>query len=84
MVHDSDVRPHENTYWSNEFKEIICKAMKEKVLQHPELMEKLKESKLPFEHYYVFDGKSVTTGYKWLVTEWEIIRGLTKLELLNV
>lgn len=45
--------------WPEEeiFKEKIKKAIRSKIDSHPRIQELLKESKLPFKHYYVYANK---------------------------
>lgn len=57
-----------------EFKALIKRALVEKVRAHPEIEAMLKESSLPFAHYYVFNGREVAAGFEWIVEAWEEIR----------
>lgn len=57
-----------------EFQNKIREALRIKVLSHPYLEKLLKESELPFEHYYVFSGRTKDAGCKWLLTFWEQFR----------
>jgi len=49
-------------------------AMRAKVEQHSKLKQALKESTLPFAHYYVFSGVRKDAGFTWITGEWEKIR----------
>lgn len=40
-----------------EFQEIICQGISYKIFQNPDLKESLRQSTLPFLHYYVYGGK---------------------------
>lgn len=48
-----------------------------KLIQNPEAIQPLMKSRLPFNHYYVVDGKMVTvSGGEFVIEEWETIRRL--------
>jgi hypothetical protein len=48
------------------FKECIKAAIKTKICGSPFHIQFV-ESVLPFDHYYVFSGKQVDAGHKWIV-----------------
>lgn len=53
--------------WEPEvFQEVITRAIKTKVCGSP-FHFKFIGSTLPFDHYYVFNGKQVDAGHKWIV-----------------
>lgn len=65
----------------NDFKIKFKKAMELKIQQHPKIAEMLKQSTLPFEHYYSYGGgwgvppKVVTVkGADWIIQHWNKIR----------
>lgn len=60
--------------WDPDFRAKIIRAMKLKVEQHPKLKSSLKDSVLPFAHYYVFNGVKKEAGFEWIVEAWENIR----------
>jgi len=53
-----------------EFKEEIIRALEAKLKAHPAMCERFRNSHLPFEHYYVFDGVVRDAGFRWLVEWW--------------
>ena len=57
-----------------QFQNLIKAAMRAKLRCYPTFAKLLKESILPFRHYYVFGGKVKEAGYLWIVEEWELIR----------
>ncbi len=64
-----------------EFEEKICSAIRKKVASDKQYKRMLKESTLPFKHYYEYGGKKVDAGYKWQVELWEDIRRELQEEL---
>jgi predicted NAD-dependent protein-ADP-ribosyltransferase YbiA (DUF1768 family) len=58
----------------DDFEELIKKALRVKIESWLNIEKLLKESTLPFDHYYEYGGKRVDAGYAWLVAEWEKIR----------
>jgi predicted NAD-dependent protein-ADP-ribosyltransferase YbiA (DUF1768 family) len=57
------------------FQTKILKAFYAKIEAHPQIAELLKDSTLPFQHYYVFVGRKVEpTSHKWQLKYWERIR----------
>ena len=62
-----------------EFRNKIKNAFCAKLNYHPEIKELLRESILPFAHYYVFNGKVInSSSHNWQVVFWEKMR--TKLK----
>lgn len=57
-----------------DFEERIKEVLRLKLDSNSEMKKALKESCLPFEHYYVFGGAKKDAGFKWIVEEWELIR----------
>lgn len=63
------------------FKEIIIDANARKIMEYPEYAEQMKESVLPFKHYYLNRNSPVAnelTRFDWLVEGFEEIRSLLK------
>ncbi len=61
----------------------VCIALDCKVEQNPRIKELLIDSKLPFEHYYVYNEKVVESKeHKWILAKWESIRRTLKGEEL--
>jgi hypothetical protein len=44
---------------------------REKALQNPEVKRLLQENKLPFDHYYVYNGKCTPTKWRWTGIIWK-------------
>lgn len=61
------------TLLDDEFKSIIKQAIKIKVAGGPQYFNFV-ESVLPFTHYYVFNGKQVDAGNKWIIEYLEELR----------
>jgi hypothetical protein len=57
----------------DEFKSIIKQAIKIKVASGPQYFNFV-NSTLPFTHYYVFNGKQVDAGHKWIIEYLEQLR----------
>lgn len=58
-------------------KEIILEAIRCKLRQNKYIRGMLKESSLPFKHYYDFGGKIIELPkYQWIVDEFERLREL--------
>ena len=57
----------------DEFKSIIKQAIKVKVAGGPQYFNFV-DSTLPFTHYYVFNGKQVDAGHKWIIEYLEQLR----------
>lgn len=58
---------------------VMQDAIMAKIMQHPALMESLKNSTLPFCHYYVYFGKVVMVqGSEWFNETFENIRTVLK------
>jgi hypothetical protein len=57
----------------DEFKSIIKQAIKIKVAGGPQYFNFV-DSVLPFSHYYVFNGKQVDAGHKWIIEYLEQLR----------
>ena len=57
----------------DQFKSIIKQAIKIKVAGGPEYFNFV-DSTLPFAHYYVFNGKQVDAGHKWIIEYLEQLR----------
>lgn len=53
-----------------EFRQAITLGIQAKIAANPRMAEILRTNLLPFEHYYVFSGKKVDAGYKWLLEVW--------------
>jgi hypothetical protein len=57
------------------FEKVIKEALREKIEQNPRIKELLKKSALPFDHYYLYNGRIFRPKkWTWIVEEWEIIR----------
>jgi len=57
------------------FEEKILSAIREKVHRYTSFAKQLKESSLPFRHYYVFkNGFEKDAGFEWIVEFWEDLR----------
>ena len=57
----------------DQFKSIIKQAIKIKVAGGPQYFNFV-NSTLPFTHYYVFNGKQVDAGHKWIIEYLEQLR----------
>jgi len=57
-----------------EFRDLICRAIRIKVQGAPIFAGYLAESVLPLTHYYVFHDTVRDAGHGWIVDEWERIR----------
>lgn len=57
-----------------EFKKKIRIAINKKLNSYPEYKQMLKDSILPFKHYYVFNGITKDAGYEWIVKHIENVR----------
>lgn len=70
--------------WYSDFKEDIMAANYIKVTENPKILELLKASEHPFDHYYLFSsrgGKEVVINARdceWLVDGWNEIREAVK------
>lgn len=64
------------------FRSDIHQAFWAKVKFTEGLATKLRESTLPFEHYYVYGGKKVDAGFKWQLKSRERIRQQLKEGML--
>lgn len=51
--------------------ELICRALDEKLKNHPTVMKDFAYTRLPLCHYYEYDGKKVDAGYEWIVEHLE-------------
>lgn len=51
---------------SEDFQVKICRAVQAKCEQNPGILEMLKESTLPLEHYYVMNDKVIRVKLDWL------------------
>lgn len=61
----------------NEDEEFIYKikrAISIKIKTHQKIADLFKKSSLPLEHYYVYNGKRVDAGFKWILDHLETIR----------
>lgn len=67
---------HDRIEMTDECISIIQDAICAKIMQNPELAERLSKSKLPFCHYYVYAGKVVDVSgeHSWFVQTFEDIR----------
>ncbi len=54
-----------------EFRSDIAEAISCKTYQHYKIYKALKETALPFTHYYVYGNRKVDAGFTWLVDLWE-------------
>lgn len=62
-------------------KRFIIEAMNAKIYNDNNLKQALKESTLPFVHYYNYSGNKITIPeWDWLCEEWEKIRNKLKNE----
>ena len=66
--------PRIRTFTMDQFKKKIELAIIAKAIARPDMITKLKESKLSLKHYYVFDGKVKNAGYQWILDTWEGLR----------
>lgn len=57
-----------------QFRDYIRQAFEAKVYQNEKVYELLRESTLPFTHYYVFNGEKKEAGYEWQMEFWEELR----------
>jgi hypothetical protein len=74
--------PNVVTLPDDEFKGIIKQAIKIKVAGGPQYFNFV-DSVLPFTHYYVFSGKQVDAGHKWIIEYLEQLRTELKDNLKN-
>lgn len=57
------------------FRRIIVDAMENKILANNHLLSLLKQSTLPFTHYYTYGNKIIEIPkWQWQVEEWEKLR----------
>ena len=56
------------------FRHIIFEALHAKLMKNNRMLRLLRDSTLPFAHYYVFGGQRVNANYDWLVRKWEDMR----------
>lgn len=69
---------------SHEFIFKIQTAMLVKLTSNMPMLHMLQESSLPFDHYYVFDGRRVSADrYRWQVDFWTDIRSALKRNALG-
>lgn len=61
------------------FRTKIRKAINAKINAHPHIKQLLKESTLPLEHYYVFNGIVKDAGYKWILEHLNNVRVWLKI-----
>jgi hypothetical protein len=66
----------------DEFKCTIKQAIKIKVAGGPQYTNFV-DSTLPFAHYYMFNGKQVDAGHKWIIEYLEQLRTELKEALIN-
>lgn len=66
----------------DEFENIIRRAIRIKIMSHITAKEALKQSTLPFKHYYVYKNKVVYAKRKWdfIIDEIELIRNELKVD----
>lgn len=57
----------------------IKRAIRYKLLAHPEMLNKLLDSSLPLAHYYVYGDKVVHAGYEWITEYYEEVRSACHL-----
>ncbi|EOP4613589.1 hypothetical protein AU458_RS01190 [Escherichia coli] len=71
---------HDRIEMTDDCISIIQDAICAKIIQNPELAERLRKSKLPFYHYYVYGGKvvDVSDEHDWFVKTFEYIRTVLK------
>lgn len=61
------------------FKYKFTMAMQDKIDQHPIIKNLLKESTLPFKHYYLYNDKLIEPkNCKWILDFWEDYRNTIK------
>lgn len=59
------------------FKLKICAALLNKLITHKEILTKFKENKLPFKHYYVYNGRIVEPeSGRWIIEFWNFIQNI--------
>lgn len=66
--------PNKITLPKSEFQSIIKSAIKQKINSYPKMKQELIYSTLPFKHYYVYGGKVVDAGFKWIPEFFEELR----------
>ena len=69
----------ERVEYEGDFEEAIKKAIREKLLQHPKMLNQLIDSELYLTHYYVYgysddNCKVVPAGYEWITEYIDSIR----------
>lgn len=76
----ADKYAHDRLEMTEERLSVIQAAIIAKITQNPELQERLKNSTLPFEHYYVYGGKIIDLAdeHRWFVQTFEDIRTVLK------
>lgn len=87
--HRAKIRGREGKpQWYANFKEDIMAANYCKVIQRQPILDALKESTLPFDHYYLFGGRNgarkVLINAKdndWLIDGWSEIREAVKADI---
>ncbi len=68
LIKDSKILKDDSFKWK------IYYALREKIKQNSLIAEWLRDSILPFDHYYVYNGEMVRTKYAWLVEHFEKLR----------
>lgn len=58
------------------FHDKIKVALALKCAKRPDMVEQIKNIKVPLTHYYVMRGQVRLAGFEWLVNFWEGIQGL--------
>ncbi len=71
---------HDRIEMTPERLNVIQDAICAKIMQNPELAERLRKSTLKFEHYYLYGGKiiDVSDDHRWFVQTFEDIRTVLK------
>ena len=62
----------------SDFQKKVANACWYKLHSNPTMLAEFRDSTLPFEHYYVYNGKSVNAGHRWLLDMWECYRQYIK------
>lgn len=60
------------------FRRLFREAMLAKLKQHENIQDLMRESILPFTHYYVYKEKKQEAGHVWITEYWELLRFMVK------
>ena len=56
-----------------EFRAKVCRAIRVKALQRPDMLAELRANQLPLAHYYVFNNKVKPAGGEWILDCWRAV-----------